>query len=164
MHFMRRSLPDGADGNYFPDRFAGKPISAPPSATLAHSIRLPSHGFRLPLPFPSRQGPRPTGGVRTVPILTPQGPKPIGGVRTVPILTPKAPSDLVGVRTVPILTPLGRMLRPPQRSRTASVCPRTVSVSRCGAGGTGFCCFCYLFKYQFVLKLTGYQSAWLILE
>ena len=28
-----------ADGNYFPDRFAGKPISAPPSTTPTHSAR-----------------------------------------------------------------------------------------------------------------------------
>ena len=39
-----RSLPDGADRNYFPDRFAGKPIPAPPSTTPSHTRTICSRG------------------------------------------------------------------------------------------------------------------------
>ena len=47
MEMQRRkaAAPPRTDGNYFPDRFAGKPISAPSSTTPPHGARLPSSAF-----------------------------------------------------------------------------------------------------------------------
>ena len=42
------AVPSRADGNYFPDKFAEKPISAPPSTTPAHAAAAPDASHTTP--------------------------------------------------------------------------------------------------------------------
>ncbi len=49
------AAPSRADGNYFPDKFAGKPISAPPSTTPTHAAAAPDGSTANYFPYGSSE-------------------------------------------------------------------------------------------------------------